>query len=61
MDVIQEYAKAYEALHGKPPKIEKRGGWLAIGDWFPVKVRKSQLPSMISQLRYRAEQKSRGA
>ena len=52
VDEIEEYAKAYEALHGQPPAIEKRGSWLAIGCAFPMKVRKSELPGMTSQLIY---------
>lgn len=52
--VLEEYSEAYAAIHGKPPKIQRRGSWLAIGDgpdWATLKVRKSDLPAMTSQLR----------
>ena len=61
MAEIDDYVEAYKALHGEEPNVEKRGGWIAIGnsvrDPFPLKVRRSQLPAMIDQLRYLASQR----
>jgi len=56
----EEYEAAYEALYGKRPVIKKRGSWLAIGDgpdWMALKVRRSELQAMTSQLRFRLKQK----
>jgi len=61
-DAQADYARAYEALHGKPPVIRKLGAWLAIGDgpdWMALKCRRSQLPAMTRQIEFRITQKAR--
>lgn len=47
--LIQEYKNAYQNLHGKIPKVVRKGAWIYIGD-SPTAHRSSALPAMTERL-----------